>query len=434
VGVRALLACLVVALAALALTVEPARACSCVPPDPWKILKQADGAFVGRLVSRREADQGRAVLTFSVERAVKGSIGDTVEVTTANNSAACGIETPVGQRVGLFLDRQGNRWLGHLCWQVSPEDLLAAAALPAPNGRGPAALLVGGRFGSARTLALDAKGRTLAYGLGAGNVLQHSPCPGGSRVAELVQRGSAHVIAIRELPSLWLVREQRLPKREYGVASLRCVDGHGERLALFSSGPDARGLLARISPRSVAMMWRGAAFYASYSRQRAYVQVLARGGTRIVAVDLRTGASRSLGAVREDGLHALTPNVAGTRLAGDSYKEGIGNPRLVVIDLARRPIAARSIPLPTDPVGSTHWITGDTLAWIGGDAIRVYSSRLRLIGRVSGWAAGHTELIGRVAYGVTADGALLSAKLPTGGVRVVRRLPGRPSSLVSAAR
>ena len=176
-GVKAPLACLVVMLAVLAVTVEPASACSCIPPDPWKILKQADGAFVGRLESRREVDQGRAVLTFSVERAVKGSIGDTVEVTTANNGAACGIETPVGQRVGLFLDRSGNRWVGHLCWQVSPEDLLAAATLPAPNGRGPAAMFVGGRFGPARTLALDTKGRTLAYGMGSGNVLQHSACP-----------------------------------------------------------------------------------------------------------------------------------------------------------------------------------------------------------------------------------------------------------------
>jgi hypothetical protein len=189
-------ACVVALLAVLAFSVEPASACSCVQPDSWAILKQADGAFVGSLVERREAGQGRAVLTFSVERAVKGRIGETVEVTTADNGAACGIESPIGQRVGLFLDRQANRWFGHLCWQVSPEDLLAAAVLPAPNGNGAPALFVGGRFGPARTLALDARGRTLAYGMGSGNALQHSPCPGGTRVAELVQRGSGHFVAI----------------------------------------------------------------------------------------------------------------------------------------------------------------------------------------------------------------------------------------------
>ncbi|HEU0248276.1 MAG TPA: hypothetical protein VFR38_14450, partial [Gaiellaceae bacterium] len=68
-SVRALALCVVLlVVASLAASVEPARACSCVPPDPWSFLKQADGAFVGRLVSRREAGDGRAVLTFRVER------------------------------------------------------------------------------------------------------------------------------------------------------------------------------------------------------------------------------------------------------------------------------------------------------------------------------------------------------------------------------
>ena len=76
---KALALCVVVlTVASLAAAVEPARACSCIPPDPWSYLGKADGAFVGRLISRRETDQGRAVLLFSVERAVKGGIGTTV--------------------------------------------------------------------------------------------------------------------------------------------------------------------------------------------------------------------------------------------------------------------------------------------------------------------------------------------------------------------
>jgi hypothetical protein len=181
-------------------------------------------------------------------------------------------------------------------------------------------------------------------------------------------------------------------------------------------------------------MWRGTAFYASFWKDRAYVQVLHRAGTRIVAVDLRTGISTPFGTVRADGLHELTPNAAGTRLAGDSSKEGIGDPRLVVIDLTRRPISGRTIPLPTHPVGSTHWITGDTFAWVGGDAIRTYSSALRLLGRVSGWTAGNAAVIGRTAYGVSGNGALVSAQLPAGDVHLVRRLPGRAGLIVSGTR
>ena len=137
------------AIAALAAAVEPARACSCIPPDPWSYLKQADGAFVGRLISREDLGAGRARLTFGVERAVKGNIGSSVDVVTPSNGAACGIETSVGQRIGLFVWREDGQWKGILCWQVAPEDLLAAATLSAPNGRGPAA--AGMRAGSLAT-------------------------------------------------------------------------------------------------------------------------------------------------------------------------------------------------------------------------------------------------------------------------------------------
>ena len=98
--VKALVLCVVVAVAAaLAVAVEPARACSCLPPDPWALLATTDGAIVGRLVSRREPDDRRAILVFSVERAVKGEIGATVEVETEKSGGACGIETTVGERM-----------------------------------------------------------------------------------------------------------------------------------------------------------------------------------------------------------------------------------------------------------------------------------------------------------------------------------------------
>jgi hypothetical protein len=106
--VKALLACiLVLGAAALSAGVEQGRACSCALPDPRGALAQADGAFVGKLVSRRLEAQA-AVLTYRVERALKGAIGATVEVKTASNGAACGIEAPVGTRVGLVLDRRGR--------------------------------------------------------------------------------------------------------------------------------------------------------------------------------------------------------------------------------------------------------------------------------------------------------------------------------------
>lgn len=444
-SVRALALCVVVlAVASLAAAVEPARACSCVPPDPWMFLKQADGAFVGRLVSRREADQGRVVLTFSVERAVKGKIGATVEVRTANNTAACGIETAVGRRVGLFLVRDGDGWVGHLCWQVEPADLLAATVLPAPYGKGPVAIFVGGRFGPARTMALDVKGRTLAYGTGRGKVLDFSACPSGRRVAELVAFETPdppytrYAVAVRELPTLRLVRERRLRNRYFDTSALRCLDANGDNIVAFwGSGPaiERRARLIRITPTKISTIWQGIAWYASFRGRTAYVQVLRDSpGTTIVAVELRTGTAEELGTVLRNEIRQLAPNPAGTRLAGHSFLEGIGDPRLHVIELKRRPISLRSIPLPIDPVGSVHWLGDDMFAYVGDDRILIYTAALRLSSsRLTDWRAESAALVGSTVFGVHRSGRLVSTKLLSGSTRLVRRLPGSPSVIVSAS-
>lgn len=442
-SVKTLLAGVAVVLAALAVTVEPARACSCVPPDPWSYLRQADGAFVGRLVSRREADQGRAVLTFRVERAVKGKIGKTVEVVTANNGAACGIETSVGQRIGLFLSREGGGWQGHLCWQVAPEDLLAAVALPAPNGRGPVKLLVGGRFGPARTMALDAKGRTLAYGLGRGKVREFSACPGGRRVAELVALDTpdpphtSYIVAICELPTLRLIREQRLRHRYFDTSGLRCVDVNADQvIAFWGSGPDLerRARLIRITPTEVTTIWQGMAWYASFRENFAYIQLFARAGTTLIAVDLRTGATRKLGTVRVHGVYDLIADPARTRFAGLAYDEARACcPRLVVADLAQRPVSVRTLRLP-NAVGQLFWLSHGRLALFQNteDAAVIFDRTLRVVSRFR-WPGISSTVVGSTVYGV-GRGSLVKAELPSGPARVVRRLPGVTETIVSAKR
>src|SRR5829696_8537247 len=113
--------------------------------------------------------------------------------------------------MGLFLDRRGSDWLGSLCGQVKPAKLLEAARpLPAPNGRGPAALLVGGAFGHARTIALDRQGRTLVYGRGDGETQMLAVCPGARRVAEAVTQGGGWIVAVRDVRSLRVLRSRRL--------------------------------------------------------------------------------------------------------------------------------------------------------------------------------------------------------------------------------
>lgn len=415
---------LVLVVATLAGSIAPAGACSCIPPNPWRYLQQADGAFVGRLVSREETSNGRAVLVFSVERSVKGRLGATVEVETANNGAACGIETSVGQRIGLFLMREGGRWTGHLCWQVSPEDLLAAASLPTPNGRGDVALLVGGRFGAARTLALDGQGRTLGYGLGGGKALAFSVCPGGRRAAELVEQGSRTVLAIRELPSLAPVRQQPVPP----ASRLACTHPWGERVVAFD-GPGRGARLLRVTRTRTTTIWDGAARFVSLGKRIAHLQAVGAGRTVFVAVDVRTGSARTLGAMPFRATGPFSPNPSGTTLAGATIQDA--ERRLIVLHLGHPRLAGRFTALPAWR-GSLQWLPGNRLSYAGDGRILVYSSALRPIGRIDGWNANATAVHGSTVFGIRADGAVISAALPSGTAQVVRRLPGKPSVMVSA--
>ncbi|MGH3137971.1 MAG: hypothetical protein ACRDPV_15915 [Gaiellaceae bacterium] len=416
--------------ASLAAAVEPARACSCIPPDPRSYLEKADGAFVGRLVSRREADQGRAVLTFSVERAVKGKIGDTVEVTTANNGAACGIETSVGRRIGLFLMRERDGWVGHLCWQVDPADLLAAAALPAPNGKGPVALFVGGRFGPARTIALDAKGRTLAYGLGAGGLL--SPCPGRQRLAQI----GGDELVLRDARTLQVIRRQpfQLPGKRLPIASL-CEDSAGSSVVIFAEWArgDApfRAAIYRLEGSRLKVVWQGTAYLSSLNPGIAYLRSGAA-ANRLVSVDLKTGRVVPLAWLRLNA--SLVPDATGKLLAGVAYQL-VERSRVVLLDLTTRPAKLRSSPLAAPEVsGDLFWLPSGRLLfipWYGRDTARVLDLTLRTRSKFR-WIAEGSTLVGTTVFGIDRRGRLTSAKLPSGPQRLLRRLPGEPHLIVSA--
>ncbi len=195
------------------------------------------------------------MLVFSVERSLKGSIGRTVEVRTAADSAGCGLEAPVGTRVGLVLERRGGAWHGYLCWQFDPAELLAAALpLPPPNGRGPVALIVGGGFGESRLAALDARGRTLAYGRGTGRVGLLAVCPGGRRLAEVAFVGSGQRLVIRATRTLRIVRRQALslPRGKY-AQRLACEDQAGASVLVFSTSG-----LYRVNDARLRTLWSGA--------------------------------------------------------------------------------------------------------------------------------------------------------------------------------
>jgi hypothetical protein len=103
-----------------------AYACSCRPVDLQRDLHKADGAIIGTVLDRRTTEAS-VLLLFRVEQTYKGDIDNRVEVETSRDGASCGLELPVGERVGLLLDRNGELWRTNLCSQVDPAEFLALA-------------------------------------------------------------------------------------------------------------------------------------------------------------------------------------------------------------------------------------------------------------------------------------------------------------------
>src|SRR5690606_13042449 len=140
------------------------RACSCVDWSPAEHLEHADAAFVGTLISREDEgwgfwgnSGGEVTWTFEVEQAVKGELGDTVDVESPIDDADRGFGAMgAPSRVGLFLNKHDGKWPSGSCSRISPDSLLALVEpFPLPDGSGPVALLVADRLGEVRVMALD---------------------------------------------------------------------------------------------------------------------------------------------------------------------------------------------------------------------------------------------------------------------------------------
>ena len=115
----------VVAIAAVSLVfAADAFACSCLPVDLIRDLPRADGAFIGTVLERK-VERQKTVYLFRVEQVYKGDIENRIEVVSAANSAACGLELRVDERIGLLLSREGGQWRSSLCSQVDPSAFLA---------------------------------------------------------------------------------------------------------------------------------------------------------------------------------------------------------------------------------------------------------------------------------------------------------------------
>ncbi len=368
---------------------------------------------------------------------MKGALGETVDVQSAVSGVSCGIEVPEGQRIGLLLYRRDGVWTSGLCLQLPPGQLREAARpLPAPDGSGAAAFLVGGRYDDVRVLALDALGRTLAYGRGGGSSYLFSVCDGARRAVAVGIDGDHLAVTVGELPRLRLLREIRLPLGlAFSPGAILCRDPDAYEVVVFATNVGgARAVSSRlftIRGSRISIVRRGSAYACAFGRSQALVNK-GQLGRDLVSVDLNGGKQRALARLPA-GTGPLMPSPDGKRLAGVAYGAPIGvSPppsRVVLVDLTRRQPAVRTAPL-SDPnvTGKAVWLDRKRLAFIpsagNAEEARTYDTSLRELGRLRGWDAYDATVSRGVVYGVTYGGALVSARLPSGPVERVRDLPG----------
>jgi hypothetical protein len=461
---RVILLALIVAF--IVVPLPPARACSCSGGDSRDRLAAADGAFIGELVGRRETgplgsiiSSGRDVVyTFEVSEVFKGDIGRRVEIHSPASGASCGFEVAADEAVGIFLDRQGGDWRSGLCGQIEPGKLRAAAApLPTPDGRAPAALVVGGSYGEARLLTLDRHARTLAYGYGAGRTAQLSVCPGGNRLLEIVRdHPRPDRLALRELPGLRLLWERLLPPQPNSInaEAVQCRDGTGTGYVFASNGGDPgwspQATLLGVSQATTTVLYQGTARSIAFGRDVGYVNE-GRWGEVIGRVDLHSGQRTPvLTGPRHMTQLVLSPDgsALATQVASDDAARPSGDrrdprPKAVVIDLEPSPPRVRTAILGrADQVETGRWVRGN-MVWLNANRIgffptpgadpraRIFDSSLRELGGFDNWAATTSLSVGEGVVGL-GQGRLIVADLPNGPTREVELVDGPLMSALAA--
>lgn len=430
-----------------------AQACSCAALDPREHLDLADAAFVGTLISREEPSSGpvysggeEVTWTFQVERAVKGDLGDVIEVQSPIDGAACGFGIAVGQRVGVFLFENGGQWHGGSCGVIDADALLRAIeAPPAPDGSGPVALLLANDTGDARVMALDSDGQTLAYGMGDGEVRDFSVCPGVERVVELVaHQDGRRELAVRDLRSFEVVSEVELRDDSSGTSSvlsaLTCRDPSGGDVLVYDvyyvRFPVSSRFL-RVQDGEMSTLYEtqmeGEGGHQATFEADGDVAYITKGhrGHEIAVIDLATGAELSVFPVpaiegEPDYMISLALSPDGTKLAALGYQPGpVAKFRLIIIDLSMEPVAMRELSLGESPLySSVTWLDNLTFLVSGGDhypdGSPVYDLSLSHVSSMPGWSAQEPLLLDDTLYGLGGYGSLYSAPLPDGPVTTLQ--------------
>jgi hypothetical protein len=411
-----------VGLAAL-VAADVAAGCTCADRDERDRMQDGEIAVLGRVLERNtpELEPSRPVryrYRVRVARSANARLRGEIEIAVPDDG--CGPRPwEAGERAAAFIRRRPGGWaVPSGCSIVDPRELERAfRPYPLPRGNGRVALLAAGRFGSARVMALDLRGRILGYGFGGGEVRQLSVCPGSRLATELVARGRELGVAVRDLRSLQELRYARLPVDaraiEPGFATARCNSAdassvHAEVRDYIQARRFDRVRLFRITgttPEPIATI-RG--YSVALASGFAYVA----GSDALSAVDLTTGASRRVTPVRAPLLLGVSPD--------DRVVALFDRDRLRLID----PVAGTEVSRKMRYGDELVWLAPDRFLFRASGQARIYDTRLELLRRYRFYRAYGQALVGQRLFG-TDRFRLRTLLLDTGRKRTVSVLPDR---------
>lgn len=397
-----------------------ATACTCSDQDERDRLESGEVGVLGKVLARRPPAGDPSVLEsyayrLRVERSVGARLGREVTIVAPQDGCGPG-PLEIGQPMAALLQGKPGRWKTNGCSIADHQEFRRALRpYPPARGRGRVALLAGGSFGSARVMALDQRGRILGYGFGEGEVRNISVCPGSLLAAELVAVPGASTVAIRDLRTLEIIRESRLPRRadqlEPGQTNVHCDDsaalsvhaGFGdyvrreERVHVYRAATPRAEKIAT-EPGYGVVLVEGVALLES-----------AKG---LFSLSLSTGTRRQLSGARVPDVLAVSPDER--RIA--VYARN----RLRIIDLVSGEERSRRARYGDAAV----WLSPSQLLFRAGGEARVYDLELDLLRRYSFFRSYGQALVGGKAFG-TDRFQLRALVLRNGKRRRVRNLPDR---------
>ena len=124
---------LLIAFLTASLTTRLADACSCEQPKPpLEELERVDAVFHGRVTEIRQTDEFELRVALDFFAVWKGVETETIEISTATDSAACGYHFSEGTDYIVYAWQFGDSLNANLCTRTRPHDEKEADELGEP--------------------------------------------------------------------------------------------------------------------------------------------------------------------------------------------------------------------------------------------------------------------------------------------------------------